>query len=157
MGGTPMVRFGSTRMPTFVAILEDNAERLCEMRACLADLLPQYEAVYFDDAFAMVDWLRHHLPEVVLISLDHDLPADFDHGTGRQVADFLSVVPPVCPVIVHTSNEFFAPGMLRVLSDGGWPIARVYPHADHNWLKAGWAEQIREFIKNGLVFDSSAQ
>jgi hypothetical protein len=54
MGGTPMVRLGSRRMPKFVAILEDNADHLREMRACLAELLPQYDAIYFDDAFVMV-------------------------------------------------------------------------------------------------------
>jgi hypothetical protein len=139
-------------MPNFVAILEDNAERLHEMRACLADLLPQYEAAFFDGAFAMVDWLKDHFSEVVLISLDHDLPTDNDHGTGRQVADFLSALPAVCPVIVHTSNEFFAPGMMRVLADGGWPVTRVYQHIDHNWVRDGWTEQVRKYVREGWIF-----
>jgi hypothetical protein len=56
------------------------------------------------------------------------------------------------PVIVHTSNEFFAPGMMGVLRDAGWPIARVYPHSDHNWVRRGWAEQIREFSSAGWIF-----
>ena len=140
-------------MARFVVILEDNHERLAEMRACLAELLPQYEHVYFDDAFMMIAWLKNHLPEIVLISLDHDLPIDVDHGAGRDVADYLHDMSPICPVIVHTSNEYFAPGMMQALAEGGWPVERVYPHGDHDWIRLVWAEQIRKFVNNGQIFD----
>jgi hypothetical protein len=139
-------------MPKFVAVLEDDADRLREMRACLADLLPQYQAIYFDNAFKMVRWLKTQLPQVVLISLDHDLPTEGDHGTGRQVVDFLAPLPATCPVIVHTSNEFFAPGMMKVLADGGWPYSRVYPHNDHNWIRQGWTDQIQKYIQQKWIF-----
>ena len=138
-------------MQSFVAILEDNSDRLKEMRACLSELLPSYEHVYFDNASSMVAWFEEHLAQVVLISLDHDLPTDGDYGTGRQVADYLAPRPPICPVIVHTSNEFFAPGMIRVLKDGGWPTLRVYPHSDHNWVRRGWAEQINKLASGGWI------
>lgn len=100
---------------------------------------------------SVIGWLTDHLADLMLISLDHDLPMNPDHGTGRQVAEDLAGLPPVCPVIVHTSNEFFAPGMMRVLADGGWPVERVYPHDDHNWVRAGWEEQIRALIRKGWI------
>lgn len=139
-------------MPNAVAILEDNAERLEEMRACLAKVLPGLEQVYFDNAFLMIEWLKAHLAQVVLISLDHDLPTDPDCGTGRDVADFLAGLPPTCPVIVHTSNEYFAPGMMQVLGEAQWPTARVYPHNDHNWIRCDWADQIRQFTGSAWIF-----
>ena len=142
-----------------VAILEDDAGRLAEFRACLPALLPGHAAVTFDNAAEMIGWLRLYLSDVVLISLDHDLPLtqvrhgrSVDPGTGRQVADHLSPLPPVCPVIVHTSNEHFAPGMIRVLNDGGWPTARVYPDADHAFVRTAWADQVRRWTTSGLIF-----
>ena len=139
-------------MSKFVAILEDDAERLAQMRICLGQLLPQYECVCFDDSSKMIGWLKEHLPEVVLISLDHDLPMEPDHGNGRDVADWLSTYSPVCPAIVHTSNEFFAPAMMQVLADCGWHVERVYPHSDHHWVAVGWSQQIREFMQTGWIF-----
>jgi hypothetical protein len=55
-------------------------------------------------------------------------------------------------VIVHTSNEHFAPGMVRVLLDGGWPVARVYPDADHTFVRRAWADQVRRWIASKLIF-----
>jgi hypothetical protein len=136
-----------------VVILEDNAERLGKIRACLTDLLPDAEQIYFDSASMMISWLADHIGSVVLISLDHDLPIEGDHGTGRQVADYLAGIAPTCPVVVHTSNEFFAPGMMGVLSDAGWPVARVYPHGDQDWVNLGWAKQIRQFIESGWIVE----
>jgi len=142
-----------------IAVLEDNAGRLAEFRACLLALLPQYGAVYFDNAGEMIAWLGDHLGQAVLISLDHDLPLArqrdgrwVDPGTGRDVADFLSPRPPACPVIVHTSNEHFAPGMMRVLNDGAWPVARIYPDAEHTFVRRAWAAQVRRWVEVGLIF-----
>ena len=146
-------------VPGHVAILEDDAGRLAEMRACLPTLLPYHPAMYFDNAAEMIAWLSDHLADTVLISLDHDLPLTQrrggtrgDAGTGRDVADHLSPLPPVCPVIVHTSNEHFAPGMMRVLTEGGWPVARVYPDADHTFVRRAWADQVRRWTRDGLIF-----
>ncbi len=147
------------RVPGHIAILEDDAGRLAEFRACLPVLLPQYPATYFDNASETITWLDDHLAETVLISLDHDLPLaqeragrPVDPGTGRDVADYLSTRPAVCPVIVHTSNNHFAPGMMRVLAESGWPLARVYPDADHAFVRLAWADQVRRWAASGLVF-----
>ena len=123
------------------------------MRECVARQLPAYEVMTFDNADEMIVWLEDHLGEVALISLDHDLPllqmregVRVDAGDGRMVADWLADREPTCPVIVHTSNDNFGPGMMRVLRDGGWAHSRIYPHEDCAWIATAWAEEIRKFL-----------
>jgi len=83
-----------------VAILEDDPNRITAMRACVTETLPGIEVVVFDDAREMIGWLGRNLGDVVLTSLDHDLPLrghegkTIDCGTGREVADYLASVPP---------------------------------------------------------------
>lgn len=69
-----------------------------------------------------------------------------DCGTGRQVADWLAAVPPTCPVIVHSSNEPCAAGMVATLADAGWPCRRLYPYGDLIWIEEAWAEAVRELL-----------
>jgi DNA-binding NarL/FixJ family response regulator len=137
-------------VPAYIATLEDDPRRLSAMRECVGRELPAYELAIFDNADEMIVWLEDHLAEVALISLDHDLPLTqtrdgvrVDAGDGRMVADWLAARTPACPVIVHTSNEHFAPGMMRVLRDGGWTHRRIYPHDDCAWIATAWAEEIR--------------
>ena len=91
---SPAASIQSRPMPGYVAILEDDPVRLAEMRACLPELLPGHAPAFFDNAGEMIAWLGDHMQEVVLISLDHDLPLRqerggqaVDAGTGRAVAD----------------------------------------------------------------------
>ena len=42
----------------------------------------------------------------------------------------MAVYAPTCPVIVHSSNSLAVPGMLRVLSESGWPCSAVMPTND---------------------------
>ena len=128
------------------------------MRPVLTELLPGCEPHFFDRAATMIAWLGSHLDDVVLISLDHDLPffrADDgtldDFGTGRQVVDHLCTVDVRCPVIVHSSNHHFAPGMVQCLKDAGFVHARVYPCDDVTWVGLGWAEQIRAYRRDGRI------
>jgi len=131
-----------------IAILEDDGTRIAAMESALANVLPTVPVSFFDNAQQMIDWLQRHLPEVILISLDHDLPLRgpagqiIDCGTGRQVADFLASIAPTCPVIVHSSNQYCAPGMFFALKDAGWPCSRVYPCDDLSWIGGAWADQI---------------
>lgn len=146
-------------MSGYIAILEDTADRVAAMRSCLSTLLPQYECVVFDNAAEMIAWLDDHLHHVVLVSLDHDLPLHqirsgqpADAGTGRMVANHLAALAPTCPVIVHTSNENFGPGMMRVLNDGGWTHCRIYPHGDCDWIGTAWRDSIQRYIDSGWIF-----
>lgn len=143
------------RMPPVVAILEDDSGRIDEMRACLAGVLPGAECIFFDRADEMLAWLGQHLSNILLISLDHDLPLrgpvgqSIDPGTGRQVADYLaSIRPPKCPGIVHSSNEPCAQGMFFALKQAGWPCSRVVPYDDRAWIAASWSEEVRRYLRD---------
>ena len=144
-------------MPTFIAILEDDAPRIETMRHILMELLPQYQPIFFDHATKMIAWLTRHLQEVVLLSLDHDLPINRgsgeDHGCGRDIANHLTTVSPTCPIIVHSSNASAAAGMVRVLGDAGWPVWQVTPFGDLEWVSTAWADQLHQLIDRGWVFE----
>src|SRR5438105_2627012 len=103
---------GDQTMVRTIAVLEDNADRTAAMRRCLEDRFYQFQARFFDEPAAMMDYLRTHLPETVVICLDHDLELKpgpdgllIDPGTGREVAEFLARHTPVCPVVIHSSNS----------------------------------------------------
>ena len=146
-------------MQPVVAILEDNPARVQVMRAVLQEVLPEFEFRFYPNAPEMLAWLDEALGRVVFISLDHDLDSvvpreeqAFDPGCGRDVADYLAARPPVCPVIVHTSNNEAAPGMLDVLHESGWRATRVYPRDGINWIRSDWAADLRELLARGWIF-----
>src|SRR3954451_16404994 len=117
-----------------IVILEDNEERQAVMRACLADRFYQYDTRIFDDPGEMIRFLREHLADTLVISLDHDLELQpgpdgrcTDPGTGRAGAEYLARQQPVCLVIIHTTNSQAALGMEMLLKDARWKTRRVIP------------------------------
>jgi hypothetical protein len=136
-----------------IAILEDNEDRQAEMRSCLADRFYQYEIRFFDRAAEMIDFLKENLDEVLVLCLDHDLELKpgrsgrrIDPGTGRDVADYLAGNPPVCPVVIHTTNVPAALGMERVLRDSHWETHHVLPYGDLEWIQEQWFRTVRRAI-----------
>jgi len=150
-------------VPNVAVILEDDANRIAAMQACVVDVLSGVEAVFFENAQLMIAWLREHLADAVLISLDHDLPlrndegCKIDCGTGRQVADYLALLPPTCPVIIHSSNNDGAQGMFFALKNAGWPCSRVYPCDGEAWIGGAWTENLRRLIADGWVSGANHQ
>lgn len=141
-----------------VAILEDNPERVEPMRRVLKTTLPTCERRFFAAAPDMIAWLQVHLVRAVFVSLDHDLDSvvpiaqqPSDPGCGRDVADWLAGQMPICPVFVHTSNYDASLGMMRVLNDAGWPIHRVYPRSDIEWVTREWADDLRAYLRDGWI------
>lgn len=141
-----------------VLILEDTPARVVEMRSVLGELLPAHHLVVFDNAPDCADWLPEGLPLASLICLDHDLGPTrergrerFDPGIGRDVADLLAMYPPVCPVIVHSSNSLAVPGMLRVLRESGWPCSAVMPTDDLRWIATDWRQELEWFLGRGWI------
>lgn len=135
-----------------IAILDDEPDRIDEMRRCLASCI-SCEVVVFDNAPDMIGWLSENLASVHLICLDHDLGANrirdgkvFDPGTGRDVANFLAAQLPVCPVIIHTTNSLAAPRMIMVLEDAAWRTEKVCPYDDLAWIQADWITQVRNLL-----------
>jgi len=129
-----------------VAILDDAGERRAEMADALSEALPEAEVVHFDNAPAIIAWLREHLQDVAILSLDHDLGPNrreggvvFDPGIGRDVTDFLAEAAARCPVVVHSSNTQGATSMLTTLELAGWLGHRVVPLNDLAWIRERWA------------------
>jgi hypothetical protein len=93
------------------------------------------------------------LHETILIALDHDLEflegdghVMIDPGTGREVADFLATQPPVCPVIIHTTNTPAGEGMEMSLNEAGWKTNRLIPYGDMEWIPESWFPTIKAFL-----------
>ena len=146
-------------MSKFIAILEDNAERIGAMSIVLDRAFPGYSRVTCNNAPDFIAWLRIHLVDTVLICLDHDLGPNheragevFDPGIGRDVADYLGTQPAVCPVVVHSSNVMAVPGMLRVLQDAGWTCSAVVPSDDVGWIASEWFREIKGLRERGLIY-----
>jgi hypothetical protein len=136
-----------------IVILEDNEDRRATMQRCLADRFPQFEARFFEEPAPMIAYLRDHLPDAAVISLDHDLDLKpgpdgrlIDPGTGREVADFLARQTPVCPVVIHTTNSVAAVGMEMTLTESCWKTQRVVPFGDLEWIPTQWFRAVRRAI-----------
>lgn len=136
-----------------ITILDDEPARIEEMLHVLAAIGYQKEVRVFDNAPAMTRELPSMLPRLELICLDHDLGPNrrngdivFDPGVGRDVADYLAAHSACCPVLIHTTNSLAAPGMRRVLEESGWPIARVIPHDDLEWITTDWQDEVKRLL-----------
>jgi hypothetical protein len=138
-----------------IAILDDESERRAEMIQSLRDTLPDAEVALFDNAPAIVAWLRERLHDVAVLSLDHDLGPNrledgvlLDPGTGRDVTDFLAQVAASCPVVVHTSNSHGATSMLATLELAGWHGHRVVPVNDLAWIRERWGPLVARLLSS---------
>jgi len=136
-----------------IVILEDNADRQAAMRACLADRFYTFDAHFFDDSCEMIRFLEAHLADTVVIALDNDLELKtgpdgrmIDPGSGCHVAEFLATRPPVCPVVIHTTNSNAAVSMEETLRGAGWKTRCVVPFDDMNWIKTDWFFAIRRAL-----------
>jgi len=63
----------------------------------------------------------------------------------RNVAKFLSLHPPQCPVILHTSNFDGRLAMQNRLRAGGWTVATAPPR-EADWIQASWLPIARRLI-----------
>lgn len=136
-------------MGNTIAILDDEPERIAAMAPLLRTRFSDYFVCTLGNAPDFIEWLRVHLVETALICLDHDLGPNrtrdgvpFDPGTGRDVADFLADQSPACPVIIHSTNGYAVPGMIRVLEDSRWTCRRVIPDSQLAWIKDWWYPEV---------------
>lgn len=141
-------------MRSTILILEDDPDRCRAFRECLCERFRLYSVVVFDNAPDIIDWLRNHLEESVLICLDHDLGPNrlrggevCDPGTGRDVVDYLATRKPCCPVAIHTTNSLAVPGMTMALEDAGWSWSRVVPYNDLEWVRGEWISCVAKCLK----------
>lgn len=57
-------------MANTIVVLEDDADRTASMREVLVTHFASHELVFIDNAPELVEWLRLHLREAVLINAD---------------------------------------------------------------------------------------
>ncbi len=143
--------------PDRILILEDTAARVTEMRPVLARLVPGCEPVVFDNVPDLVDWLPDGLPRTALICLDHDLGPNharphglFDPGIGHDAVDWLPY-PPVCPVIIHSTNTVAVPGCCASARESGWPCSAVMPSDDLRWIATDWRAELEWWIAGDWI------
>lgn len=140
-------------LPEIIAILEDDDRRTEAMRDEIQRSVPQMNAIFFDNAPAMLAWLKVNLSNVRLLCLDHDLGPNrqqdgqvFDPGIGRDVTDFLVTKKPSCPVLIHSSNFTAASGMENILENAGWTVERIAPFDDLKWIKTQWSGRLEALL-----------
>ncbi len=130
-----------------VAVLEDDLRRIEAMRNAVRSYLPEYDVRFFAAAPSMIAWLTSSIDEVGVVSLDYDLDATaaFDDGcgSGMDVAAFLAVDAPNCPVLIHSSNAMRAPAMHMELVTAGCANVALCP------FRGGqqWAADIRRMLR----------
>jgi hypothetical protein len=123
-----------------ILILEDDDDRVLGFRSAVASLGREFGVRIWSDAPTMIVECPACLAKACLISLDHDLEAldgEGDPGTGLDVAEFLSLHAPMCPVILHTSNFDGRLAMHNKLRAGGWTVATVPPR-EADWIQTSW-------------------
>lgn len=132
-------------------LMDDDERRLKAMNSFFSE--SDYEVALFDNAPDTIQFLKHNLSSVRLISLDHDLGTGrerngeiFDPGTGRDVVDYLVTQIPACPVILHTSNYTAREGMIFTLERFGWKTSYVRPYNDLEWIGDVWRIEVEKYL-----------
>ncbi len=131
-----------------ILILEDDEERVLGFESAVASLGRALRIRVWSDAPSMIAESPACFSQTCLISLDHDLEAiggEGDPGTGLEVAEFLSLHPPLCPVILHTSNFDGRLAMQNRLRAAGWTVATVSPR-EPDWIQASWLPLARRLV-----------
>ncbi len=138
-------------------ILEDDPRRTAAMRERLEDRFSPYETLILPDAPSFIAAYREAPERVLAISLDHDLePVNNQNpepGTGRDAADFLAQLPadgPRLPIVIHSTNRAAVDGMERVLDEAGYPVHRVTPYGDLEWISEAWFPEFRKCILDAV-------
>ncbi len=131
-----------------VLILEDEEDRVLGFKSVVASLGQDFKVRFWSDAPSMIAEAPICFAGACLISLDHDLQAmgeQADPGTGLDVAEFLSLYPPVCPVILHTTNLDGRLAMQNRLRAGKWTVATVLPR-EIDWIQTSWLPLARKLL-----------
>lgn len=134
-----------------ILILEDNADRIAGFQRVISTLNPALSVRIWKDASEMIAQAAELLPQTILISLDHDLNREsetsVDPGTGLEVAIYLSKLPAVCPIILHSSNFERVWSMHNELTHAGWQVERVGP-LGQDWIETSWLNKVRNLLQD---------
>jgi len=132
-----------------ILILEDNDERIVGFQNAVRVLEQPFALKVWRDAHSMIRECAEFFPAAALICLDHDLnpmPGFIgDPGSGLDVARFLGDFPPVCPVLIHSSNTDLVWSMHNELRFAGWIVDRVGPLGS-DWIATSWLARVRQLL-----------
>lgn len=137
-------------MKKWILILEDNAERRQAMQAWLDDRLHMYGSLITDDPDELIDAVRVHGRDVILVSLDHDLYDRADQSTtltGMMVVDHLERIDAAFPILLHTSNRIDGERMQSRLIDRGWHVQWVTPFDGTTWIDDDWYPAVKRLLR----------
>jgi ADP-ribosylglycohydrolase len=139
---------------TTIIVLEDNPDRLRDFEFAVTQLGSSYRLRSWRDANRMMAECHDALADAALISLDHDLNKENndspDPGDGVEVAAFLSRLPAICPVILHTSNGERVWSMHNEFRFGGWECERVMP-LEADWIRRSWLPVARTLLEKSAT------
>src|SRR5262245_29632381 len=119
-------------------MLEDDPDRIERFTAILDAIAPTMPLRIWRSAGKMIREIAPFLPVARLVSLARDLEpveGEEDPGDGIDVARYLAEGPPVCPVIIHSSNGSRSDWMIGEFELGGWEYRRVAPIGD-DWIES---------------------
>jgi hypothetical protein len=132
-------------------MLEDDADRVERFTRTFRIVSQVTPLRIWRDAWTMIREMEPLLADTQVISLDHDLEPEEgstgDPGTGWDVARFLAALPPVCPVVIHTSNGPRAEWMMGEFELGGWKHYRL-PPLGVDWIERDWRRLIRRLLRS---------
>ena len=138
-------------MGPLLVIVENDPDRVERMGICIERDLPDCRRIVLDNAPDACEWIRKHLTEASLISLDNDLGEmrtrdgqPFNPGTGITVARLLCQSSVHCPAIVHTDNHLARRIMLRELAEAGWEVSFAAPGNGLAWIDEAWIGQVKQ-------------
>jgi ADP-ribosylglycohydrolase len=108
----------------------------------------------------MISEIHQVLVDAALISLEHDLKKENDDspepGDGVQVAEFLAKLPPICPVILHSSNAERVWSMHNEFRFGRWQAERVMP-LGNDWVARAWLPMVRSVLHSAATNENAFQ
>ena len=130
-----------------VLILEDSPDRNRAFKTAMATL-ESAQPFFWDSAEEMIQAMPSHLDNVGVISLDYDLvpysKSNRRPGTGLDVCSYLATIRPVCPIILHTSNEEAVWPMLFSLTEGKWETEWLrHDPIGEFWIGMVWLPRVK--------------
>lgn len=101
----------------------------------------------FRSAIEFISAIDARIDLPTIISLDHDLstPSRVEMGTGVDVCEALARLSPFASVIVATTNTGEGDRMFEILRAASWPVERIVPFDDLNWISQ-WAEIVSKLM-----------
>lgn len=137
-------------MAKCILVLEDNDDRRDAMQDWLDERLSMYELVITDDPDEFIRQANQRSPDILAVSLDHDLHERADQSTtltGMLVVDHLEKLRPTFPVLLHTSNTRDGERMRSRLVERGWDVDWVTPFDDTSWVATSWYHALKRAIR----------